>query len=277
MRVATASLLGDDARRDYAAKLQLFNRFAAPELRAAIAALELKAGDRVLDAGCGSGETLPWLAAAASPGGFVVGLDLARAHIVAAQGGATDMTLLQADLQRLPLRARCVDLVWCVNTLHHLEEPVRAARELAQLVRPGGRVVVGQSSFLPDMYFAWDARLERLTNEAVRRYYRDRYDLTERDLAAVRALVGILRSAGLTQISVRTCLIERIAPLTSADEAYLAQAIFRDTWGERLRPYLSENDFAELAGLCDPTDARFALRRADFHFLQSFTVVAGHC
>jgi hypothetical protein len=70
-------------------------------------------------------------------------------------------------------------------------------------------------------------------------------------------------------------MIERTAPLQTADQAYLLEAIFRDTWGERLRPYLSSEDYAELAVLCDPGSARFALRRDDFHFLQSFTLVTG--
>jgi hypothetical protein len=34
-------------------------------------------------------------------------------------------------------------------------------------------------------------------------------------------------------------------------------------------------DFAELTRLCDPDDGRYALRRRDFHFLQSLTFVVG--
>ena len=60
---------------------------------------------------------------------------------------------------------------------------------LASLLRPGARLALGQSSLVPDMYFAWDSRLERLTNEAVRQYYRDRYGLSEVDLRAIKTLV----------------------------------------------------------------------------------------
>jgi hypothetical protein len=67
-------------------------------------------------------------------------------------------------------------------------------------------------------------------------------------------------------------MIERVSPLARADEAYILEAIFRGTWGERLRPYLCGADFAELARLCDPLHPQFALRRPDFHFLQSFTL-----
>jgi hypothetical protein len=82
-------------------------------------------------------------------------------------------------------------------------------------------------------------------------------------------------AAGLRRITARTVAIERIAPLQPADEAYLVEAIFRDTWGERLHPYMDDADHAELTRLCDPQDPQFALRRPDFHFLQCFTVVTG--
>jgi hypothetical protein len=39
-----------------------------------------------------------------------------------------------------------------------------------------------------------------------------------------------------------------------------------------LQPYLSSEDYAELSRLCDPRHPQFALRRPDFHFLQSFTL-----
>ena len=97
----------------------------------------------------------------------------------------------------------------------------------------------------------------------------------ERDLASVRALVGVMRAAGFQNVVPRTVLIERVSPVDTATERYLAEAIFRDTWGERLRPYLTEEDFAELARLSDPQHAEFALRRPDFHFLQCFTLVMG--
>jgi SAM-dependent methyltransferase len=275
MAPATA-LLGDSSRRDYARKLQLFNSFAEPELRRALASLELQPGMSVLDAGCGTGEALAWLASAVGRRGVAVGLELARAHAAAAHACVAGAALVvQADLLQPPLAAGRFDLVWTVNTINHLRDPVRGVQRLAGLLRGTGRMALGQSALLPEMYFAWDARLERLTNEAVRRYYRERYGLDERELTAVRSLVGVLRAAGLRDVTVRTWLIERSAPLRAADEVYLLEAIFRGTWGERLRGYLPDDDYDELTHLCDPDDPRFALRRTDFHFLQTFTLAVG--
>jgi SAM-dependent methyltransferase len=268
--------LGDTPQRDYSLKLRLFNAFAEPELRAAIASLGLAAGMRVLDAGCGTGESLAWLAAAVAPGGFAVGADLSAAHVGTARRTLhPEALLLQADVQQPPIGNRSLDLVWSVNTVHHLRDPLASARALAALLREGGRLVLGQSSLLPDMYFAWDARLERVTTEAVRAYYRDRYGVSEHQLTALRALVGLMRKAGLADVSARTWLIERVAPLDPSSQAWLLEAIFRGTWGERLRPYLAPADYRELMELCDPQHSRYALARPDFHFLQTFTLVVG--
>lgn len=277
MRETTASgLLGDTATRDYSRKLSQFNAFAEPELRGCIASLGLRPGMRVLDAGCGTGDALEWLRDEVGPEGIVMGVDLAAAHVAAAHEVAPcDTLVMQANLIAPPVARRSLDLVWSVNTVNHLHDPVAGVETLKSLLRPGGRIALGQSSLLPDMYFAWDARLERLANEAVRQYYRDRYRIDERDLTSVRSVVGLLLRAGLRNVSVRTWMIERTSPLRPADEAYLLETIFRNSWGERLRPYLSSEDFAALSRLCDPEDTQYALRRPDFHFLQSFTVAVG--
>jgi SAM-dependent methyltransferase len=231
---------------------------------------------RVLDMGCGTGETLRWLAAAVAPDGLAVGVDLSASHLRTAHGTLShNVALLQADLQKAPLAAATFDLVWSVNTINHVTDQLAATCDLASLLRPGGRLAFGQSSFLPDMYFAWDARLERVTTEAVRAYYRDRYQLTEEDLTALRGLGGLLREAGLSNVGVRTFVIERFAPLDPHAQAWLLEAIFRGAWGERLRPYLAATDYQELTELCDPQHPRFALARPDFHFVQTFTLVVG--
>jgi SAM-dependent methyltransferase len=269
-------LLGDTTARDYSRKLGLFNACAEPELRQAIASLALSPGMRVLDAGCGGGEALAWLRDAVGDEGTVVGLELAAAHAAAARHNVSARALIvQADVLKPPLAEAAFDLIWCVNTINHLRDPVSGIERLGSLLRPGGRLVLAQSSLLPDMYFAWDSRLERVVNEAVRAYYRDRYQLEERDLTAIRSLVGLLRKANMSRVSARTFVIERISPLSASDRAYLLEAIFRDTWNERLRPYLPGGDYEQISRLCDPQNPAFALHRPDFHFLQTFTVVVG--
>jgi SAM-dependent methyltransferase len=272
----SVGLLGDTPSRDYSRKLSQFNSFAEPELRRLIASVGLSPGMRILDAGCGTGEALPWLLDEVEPSGTVVGIDLASAHVDAARSYASArIEVLQGDLLTARLPPASFDFIWCVNTINHLHDPIHGVKRLATLLRPHARIALGQSSLVPDMYFAWDSRLERVTNEAVRQYYRDRYSLDERDLTSVRAIVGVLRAANLRNVAARTVSIERVSPVDAATERYLVDTIFRDTWGERLRPFLSDDDYAELVRVCDPEHSQFALRRPDFHFLQSFTLATG--
>jgi SAM-dependent methyltransferase len=272
----STGLLGDSESRNYSRKLGQFNAFAEPELRSLIAGVGLKAGMRILDAGCGTGEALPWLLDEVKPTGSVIGIDLSAAHAEAARRHASPhIEVLQGDVLTAPLAPASIDFIWCVNTINHLRDPLQGVNRLTSLLRNGGRIALGQSSLLPDMYFAWDSRLERAVNEAVRQYYRERYSLGERDLASVRALIGVLRGANLQNITARTIVIERVSPVDETTESYLLEAIFRDTWGERLRPYLSPDDYGEVASVCDPRHLQYALRRADFHFVQTFTLVTG--
>ncbi|GLP64216.1 methyltransferase [Streptomyces sp. TUS-ST3] len=111
-----------------------------PAYAAAVAELGLHEGDRVLDAGCGTGRALPPLRAAVGPSGVVVGADLTPAMLAAAvrAGRDRDGRLLLADVAALPLRSRSLDAVFGAGLISHLPDPAENLRELARVVRPGG-------------------------------------------------------------------------------------------------------------------------------------------
>jgi len=111
-----------------------------PAYAAAVAELGLREGDRVLDAGCGTGRALPPLRAAVGPSGVVVGADLTPAMLEAAvrAGRDRDGRLLLADVAALPLRSRSLDAVFGAGLISHLSRPAENLSELARVVRPGG-------------------------------------------------------------------------------------------------------------------------------------------
>ncbi|MFD4872602.1 class I SAM-dependent methyltransferase [Streptomyces sp. NPDC058420] len=115
-----------------------------PAYAAAVAELGLREGDRVLDAGCGTGRALPPLRAAVGRSGMVLGADLTPAMLEAAVRAGRDREgrLLLADVAALPLRSDSLDAVFGAGLIAHLPRPEANLRELARVVRPGGTLAL---------------------------------------------------------------------------------------------------------------------------------------
>ncbi|MFH9092387.1 class I SAM-dependent methyltransferase [Streptomyces albidoflavus] len=115
-----------------------------PAYEAAVRALGLRAGDAVLDAGCGTGRALPALRAAVGAAGAVLGADLTEAMLAeAVRAGRREAgALLLTDAERLPVRTGALDAVFAAGMISHLADPVAGVREWARVVRPGGTLAL---------------------------------------------------------------------------------------------------------------------------------------
>lgn len=101
------------------------------------------AGVRALELGCGAAAGARWLTRA---GARVVGLDLSAGMLRHARAGnhrtGVGPSLVQADALALPFRDRCFDLVWTAfGAVVFVEDSARLMREVARVLRPGGRWV----------------------------------------------------------------------------------------------------------------------------------------
>jgi tRNA (cmo5U34)-methyltransferase len=119
------------------------------ELVAQCAATHLRAGDRLLDLGCGAGNfTLRVMQEAGSMECVMVDLSrpmLERARERLQAAGAQSVTTLQADFRNLDLPENSVDCILAGATLHHLrgdDDWRRVFRSLHRFLKPGGRLYV---------------------------------------------------------------------------------------------------------------------------------------
>ncbi|MFI5909565.1 methyltransferase domain-containing protein [Dactylosporangium sp. NPDC051541] len=108
----------------------------------AFAALHVEPGQRVLDAGTGTGEVARLLATRLGGTGSVVAVDASAEALAAAyaRDEGTCVQYTQGDVCRLNFPDGSFDAVHCERVLQHLAEPDTAVTELARVTRPGGRV-----------------------------------------------------------------------------------------------------------------------------------------
>jgi SAM-dependent methyltransferase len=98
-------------------------------------------GAVVLDAGCGSGRLTRMLPAY---GASAVGLDVhtGLAGVAESCGAAERVTFVQGSILMPPFRKESFDLVWSEGVIHHTGDTQAAFRQLAALVKPGGRMFI---------------------------------------------------------------------------------------------------------------------------------------
>jgi SAM-dependent methyltransferase len=128
-------------------RLRLVAQMMRPTTLALLERAGLRAGMSCLDAGCGGGDVTLDLARAVGPQGVVVGIDLDEVKLEAARAeaaatGVANVEFRTADIVAGTLPRPGFDLVYARFLLTHLREPGRVLRRLAELLVPGGLLVV---------------------------------------------------------------------------------------------------------------------------------------
>jgi SAM-dependent methyltransferase len=88
---------------------------------------------------------------------------LARARVRMAEYGAT-VTLIRGIAERLPFRDQSFDRVLCESAIDHLADPGLGIREMARVLKPEGRLVIGVVN-----YGSLNVRLSRVVYRVARR------------------------------------------------------------------------------------------------------------
>jgi SAM-dependent methyltransferase len=107
----------------------------------------LRHGMHIADVGCGVGVGTRMLAEMTGPCGSVSGIDADRLQLAEARAwcdsaGVSNVSFVQADASNTGLPRGSFDLVYCRFLLMHLTDPMQCLREMRDLLRPGGIIVV---------------------------------------------------------------------------------------------------------------------------------------
>ena len=177
--------------------------------------VSLHAGDRVLDAACGTGIVTRVAAQRFTNLAHIIGVDLnpsmldvARAHTPTT---GVPVAWRQGDLGALPLPEESFEVVLCQQGLQFVPDPGVALREIRRVLVSGGRLAFTVFSEIPAYYAVLADALARHVSTAAATSCLSRYTL--QDATTLRALVD---AAGFGGIATRVLEVKRRMPATAA-------------------------------------------------------------
>lgn len=162
-----------------------------------LALLEPKHGERALDIGCGPGLTTEALALAVGASTEVIGIDIATPMLAIAKQRCDQYAAVkfeQADVMQLPFQGAQFDIALASQVYEYVEHVDHALRELARVVRPGGRVALVDTD--------WESAVWASHDDARMRRVLETWDQHIPHPRLPRSLKRRLQQAGFEQISV---------------------------------------------------------------------------
>jgi len=265
--------------------LNLSDRFFAPLDQQIVAWLQLAPGSRLLDAGCGGGGMTRLLAEAVGPNGEVVGLDANPQLLAWGQAHIKDTDLAgrikfqEGDVLNLPFEDGRFDLVWCSRVVHGLSDQLAGVRELARVVRPGGRLILREGGlplqFLPFDVGLGDPGLDGRLGFVHAQWFANWRSSLPDGVAYPYGWSHMLREAGLNSVAPRSFLHEFASPLEAYQTDYLKAWLSHDLNDPVSKQLLAIRDASTLEQLLNPASPHYVFDRDDLYGILVETIYAG--
>ena len=110
--------------------------------RKLISLIEKTQSQTILEVGCGTGHWLSAIYELSLPKKRLFGLDLSRGMLSQAHNTSKDLILIQGKANLLPFSEQSIDMVFCVNAIHHFDKPHQFIREAKRVLTPGGNLAI---------------------------------------------------------------------------------------------------------------------------------------
>lgn len=136
----------------------------APVLSLVLDKAALRAGEKVLDIGCGAGTSSFAAADAVGPTGSVLGADISKTLLAEARSraGANNTQFVYADAQTYGFAPASFDVMISRFGVMFFDDPVTAFRNMAAALRPHGRTIFATWGAIPaNPYFMLPARVAK--------------------------------------------------------------------------------------------------------------------
>jgi ubiquinone/menaquinone biosynthesis C-methylase UbiE len=175
---------------------------------------------RVLEVGCGTGH---WLAQLSLLVPRLFGLDLSAGMLhKARQSGSRN--LVRGEARRLPFPDRCLDMVYCVNAIHHFFDAQAFVSQAGRTLKSGGALAVIGSQ--PHRKHSW----------YVYQYFESVYRRDVKRFPSWQQIQAWMQSSGFRRIELR--------PVEHIFEIKHGRQVLKD-------PFLEKNSCSQLALLSD--------------------------
>ena len=261
---------------DYIENLRMTFSLREPVLRDIIRALDFPPKSHGLDVGCGLGQPAMLLVEHLDPESAITGVDISEAILAQAKvlTERRDMTgrieFRQGSMDSLPFEANVFDWAWSVDCAGHSRSgPGKAIREVARVVRPGGRIAI--IAWSSQQFLAGHPRLEarlNATSTGIAPFHHG-----DDPSGHFLGTAGQLYEVGIQRVAVRTFSGNVTGPV-SGDNRKALSAFFNMRWGAA-RSEMNVSDWRLYCRLSDPDSDEFLPDRRDYYGFFTYTVFTG--
>ena len=168
--------------------------------------LDIKPGQKIVDAGCGPGDFTRFLARLSDGQAEILGIDSNPKSIPAAisdtekAGLSKIISYKLGDVYEIPVANNYADLTTCRTLLMHLTDPLKAVKEMARITKPGGSIVAVEGGKMSSYHDPDDEQYTKLANRGYQAWVNGIRKLEGKEFKIGEKLPGIFRDAGLTGI-----------------------------------------------------------------------------